>query len=950
MNYDPLLKTKYFDWSALEKVIESQSTTYQKGELFEQFVYAYLTIHKQLYQIKEVYRQKDIPKYYRKQFKLSETDTGVDGLMILHNGQSAAYQVKFRTNRTKPNYNELAKFWVEAKHTDLNYIIANCYSVTQLAQKQTKHLQVLVDEFETLDSSFFDVLHQLTNFQVVKKRQLKQPFTFQNQIITDVINGFRTADRGKLIAACGTGKTLTALWISEKLKAKTVLFLAPSLALIKQTLEEWTKECAENFVFQAVCSDKTVSDNDEGDINTNDFNVPVTTNTTEIIKFLEAKTVDKKVIFSTYQSLQVLSEAAHQADFTFDLAIFDEAHRTAGTKESSLFSLALDNQFIKVKKRLFMTATQRLIKPFIKKRAEEQDLVVFSMDDEVVYGKVFHEFNFGKAISEKIISDYRIIVAGIEQKEIFEWIRKNKDLVNIDLQNETNATTLFTQILIAKALKEYPIKKVISFHGSVKNAKLFAGESSFSLPLSEVVTRLNQDIKPDNLFISHINGSMPTGDRKEILDDFKSADFGIISNARCLTEGVDVPIIDSVYFVDEKNSLIDIVQACGRALRKPKNTDKETAYFIVPLLIPDGIESEDVFNLQNFTMLYSIVQALREQDQRMEEWIDEININAVKGKVKKGKYSKSNFKPVSISLPQKFDLQGFEEKLYLKIAEVNGNPKSHTVAKTYGKTERKSHFKRIFKTIGDMSWENFRDSLVNPTLKKFVNETDIVSSTSLKVNHNNISHTYRLGLIIPNGKNYELTPLGKKYLKKEITFEELFKRQLLRYSNILEEDNITRFLFPYRTCLKILLETQTLSFVEFAFAVYTIYDTSEDSVKQAIEDIKFLRANYPNLAILNEGNQPTVLAELNERFNTDFSQTDIWSKKTTINNQFIYFRNHLSIFQEFITINDRIIQLTNQTKARHEIGKDNKLEFDKDKGSLLKKYIQSFLSITIFAL
>ena len=219
MNYDKLLKIKYRDWATLEKVIENQTTTYQKGELFEQFIFAYLFIHKQLYQIKEIYREKEIPKNYRNQFKLSTTDTGVDGLMILQNGQSAAYQVKFRTNRNKPSYDELAKFWVEGQHTDLNYTIANCYSITNLAQKQAKHLQILVDEFELLDSHFFDELHQLTNFQIIQKRQLKTPFPFQEKIISAVVKGFQTEDKGKLIAACGTGKTLTALWIAERMKA-----------------------------------------------------------------------------------------------------------------------------------------------------------------------------------------------------------------------------------------------------------------------------------------------------------------------------------------------------------------------------------------------------------------------------------------------------------------------------------------------------------------------------------------------------------------------------------------------------------------------------------------------------------------------------------------------------------------------------------------------------------
>ena len=564
MIYNELLKRKYSDWSSLEKEIEKLPTTYDKGEVFEQFIYAYLFLNKQLYQINELYRSAEIPKKYLEKYKLEKKDSGVDGLIILNNGKSAGYQVKFRTFRKKPSYDELAKFWVEAQHTDINYTIANCYSVTDLSKKQEKHLQILVDDLDVLGDDFFQSLYALTNKQKVIHRVKYKPYDFQKEIIKDTVNGFKTSNRGKVIAACGTGKTLTSLWITEQINAKTVLFLAPSLALVKQTLEAWANQSNTPFSYLAVCSDKSVSLNeDDGDIAISELNVPVTTDVAEISNFLHSKNFNTKYIFSTYQSLPVIAEAFMGIDdFEFDLTIFDEAHRTAGAKESTLFSLALDDNNIPSHKRLFMTATQRMLRPNLKKIAAENERLVFSMDDENIYGKLFHSYNFGKAINDKIISDYEIIVAGIQESELKNWIATNKELEVLDEAEETaftTAQTLFSQIILAKAIESYPINKVISFHSSVNNAKVFSGAIGNGNNLDTLITKVNKSIVSEDLYIDHINGSMSAGTRQEKLDEFKNSKYGLISNSRCLTEGVDVPIIDSIYFVENKNSIIDIV-------------------------------------------------------------------------------------------------------------------------------------------------------------------------------------------------------------------------------------------------------------------------------------------------------------------------------------------------------------------------------------------------------
>jgi len=959
MIYHNLLKNKFQSWDSLEKEIEKLPSTYDKGEVFEQFIYAYLLLNSQLYQIRELYRSTEIPEKYLKKYKLEKRDSGVDGLMILNNDKAAGYQVKFRSQRKKPSYDELAKFWVEAQHTDINYTIANCYSLTNLTKKQEKHLQILVDDFDLLDEDFFEMLFTLTTKSKIKKAKKFTPFDFQDKIINDVVNGFKATNRGKVIAACGTGKTLTSLWITERLKAKNILFLAPNLALIKQTLEAWSLQSERPFSYLAVCSDTTVSlSQDDGDMAISELNIPVTTDATEILNFLHVESGQEKYIFSTYQSLpSILGAFMRIDDFAFDLIIFDEAHRTAGAKYSNLFSLALDDNNIPSNKRLFMTATQRMLKPKLKKVAAENNRLVFSMDDEKVYGKLFHSYNFGKAIEDGVISDYEIIVAGIQEEELSSWIIKNKELeVSSKMEDTsfTTAQTLFSQVVLAKALESYPIKKVISFHSSVNNAKVFSGNIGNGSNLNELIISVNKSIKSSDLYIEHINGSMSAGHRKEILDNFKNSNYGIVSNSRCLTEGVDIPIIDSVYFVDSKNSIIDIVQACGRALRKPKDLDNKTAFFIIPILIPENSTSSDIVNMESFEMVYSVLQALRDQDDRLDEWINEINQGAVKGKF--AKYWKNKKNPLKFSLPSNINIDDFTDKLYLKIATVNANPTESLFnpIKKYGKKDRKSGYKRIFKTLGDYSVDAYFKSLVHPTINKYKALESSLTLTNIeaKINNNNVSHTVKLGLIVKNKKQYDLTPLGKKYMSGEIDDMTLFKRQMLRYSTYLEDLDESRLLFPYRACLKIIEQTKSLNFFEFAFGVNTLYDSKSSSIQEAIDSILILRKKYPNLLLVNEANRLTILDELNLSFNSEYSLTDIWTKRTTLYNQYNYFKNHLSIFSDFIEIKNQSIYLISgkSNKLNQLLALDNKLEYEINHQSVMERYISPFFSFVIFSL
>lgn len=954
MIFHPLLKRKISCWKELEEQISRLPTTKKMGDVFEQFVYGYLSIRQNLYQVAELYMFKDIPLKYKKLFRFEKSDCGVDGLIIFKDGRSAAYQAKFRSGREQPTYVELTKFWAEAKYTDYNYTVANSYSLSKLCAKQAKHLSILVDEFDKLGSEFFNEFYQFLNAKPVH-RELFRPDKFQRRMIDNVLRGFSQHSRGKLISACGTGKTLTALWISECMRTRRVLFLAPSLALIKQTLEAWSEQSRQDFSYLCVCSDKTVSDEvDSGDISLSDFNVPVSTSPEVVSQYLSLNTKQKMIVFSTYQSLDVIAKAINKlADFSFDLTVFDEAHRTAGAKNSALFSLALYDQNIPSVKRLFMTATERLVRPWIIKKADVHNRIVFSMDDPRLYGPVFDRFNFGEAIKNQIISDYRIIVAGVRGKDIYDWIKENKLLVETDHKTEefhTTAQNIFRQVMLVKAMKEFSIKKCITFHSTVRNAKAFIdGVGTDDLNLDGVFNRLWKGLKKDDFYLDHINGTMTAGERKERLDLFRDSGYGVISNARCLTEGVDLPIIDSIYFVNPKNSLIDIVQACGRALRKPRDKHDKRAYFVVPILIPDDVIGGEAVNKIDFEMLFNLIQSLRDQDARLAQWINRLNLSASTG----GGSGGNGDGLIVFDLPKEFDVKSFSKELYLRIADVNGDPTFiRRLTKKYGKTERKSHYKRIFKTLGDMSVDTYR-ALVMPTMRKFSSVEQILPIAKIKINHNNVSHTERLGLIIKDKNGYKLSPLGVELFRKKVDFESVFRRQMLRFS-LVDDSKGKRILFPYRAYLKILLEVKSINFIEFVFGIYSMIDSSDDSIQDAIDNIKHLRDKYVNLEILNEANKPKVLKELNSYFGTSFSETDIWVKKTTIVNQYIYFRNHLALLEKFIKIGDKLRTISLVKGAEKNLAsllmKDTSFERIKDTNTLARQYVQGLIAVILFTL
>ncbi len=890
MDFNRIYKMRYSCWDDLERDIEQIESTKEKGDVFEQFAYAYFKYFKNIYQIKELYMGPDIPDKLKKSYKLEKKDSGVDGLFLKEDGTSVAYQVKFRKAAEAPSYDELTSFWAESEHATERCIFANCYSLPKQAYKKKDQFTILRDSLTALDEDFFTWLYEFTNTGNERVKRLKySPAPHQKKMISEVLDGFRNADRGKLLAACGTGKTLTALWIKESLDAHTILFVAPNLALIKQTLESWMPQANEPFSYMCVCSDQTVASTENEDDFAADISyigVPVTTEPGKIHRFLTYKTEKDKVIFSTYQSLDAIVVALQgQDNFTFDIAFFDEAHRTAGNKDSEMFIIGMSNEFIPCKKRLFMTATERFVNPRIIGRAKQFNYEVFSMDNEEQYGKTLTSLPFREAIDQAIISDYKIVLCCMNESDITSIIRDNQIICTGDIT--IDAQTLFKQVLLAKVMGDIGINKVISYHRNIKMAKQFIKPEE-GASISEIVSDINDGINVSDVYAGHINGTMSAGDRKEIFDAFIQAPYGVISNARCLTEGVDVPIIDAVYFSEPKNSIVDIIQAVGRSLRKDRNKPNKVSYIIIPMIISDKVAKFEDIDPKDFSTLHSVIQALRDQDRILADYIDKLNLRAAKGK---GRVPQDPDAPIIVELSEQLDLYEFSDNLGLRIAEVNKDPSNIAKEFIVNKVSRTSGTKRTFRTVGDYNIEAYFNRLVLPTLEKYDTFSKGLSRDAITINHNNVSHCVKIGALIEKDLKFYVTDIGKAMFEYRDLYVDIFKEQMLKYYEL---DTITRVpKFPYRMALRVLAELEYITKFEFVYSLYIGKNFGKQGEQEAIERVKYLRLTYPNIEILNEANKRIVLEALNAKFNTTLTFEDIWTSRTTVYNQFNYILKHL---------------------------------------------------------
>lgn len=495
----------------------------------------------------------------------------------------------------------------------------------------------------------------------------KEPRPHQTVAINDVTKGFRHHDRGQLIMACGTGKTLTALWIAEKLASRRTLVLVPSLSLISQTLVGWGRNCTKPFDYLVVCSDETVihQGEDAAVTSTRELGVPVTTDVATIQSFLARRRTRPAVVFATYQSSDRVAAAQAASTPAFDLVLADEAHRCTGPADG-LFTTVLDAAKISARRRLFMTATPRYFTGRVRQRAEELEYELASMDDEVRFGPVFHRLAFDAAIRAELLTDYQVVVIGVTQAELGQWAEEGR-LVRTQDGMQTDARTLAAQIGLAKAMRQYDLRKIITFHSSVAKASRFT-DAAVADSLVGVMQRISPPSRPSGqLWTGHISGHTPAGKRSTLLSIFGNLSGGIrgvLSNCACLGEGVDVPVLDGVAFIDPKRSMIDIIQAVGRVIRKA--ADKRIGTVVIPVFVDESEDADHALSHSAFEPVWQVLKALRAHDQKLADELDELRL-------KLGERSRSDGK---LRLPDKIKvdvptlvLGDFEQAFYVRTVE-----------------------------------------------------------------------------------------------------------------------------------------------------------------------------------------------------------------------------------------------------------------------------------------
>lgn len=605
------------DFEAFEQRVDVIPEEKDRGDVFEIFIEGYLATQT-ITQHTSHWIVGNIPLSLREKFKLPRDGTGIDGIYETHDGSQIAYQVKYR-QKEHLTFAEVAPFLGLTEQFKDRVIFTNASKLSDKAADRTRW--VSREAFLELPTSAFQAIEAWLKEKPAPVTKAKPDPNYQVQALTDIQATLASNDRATVVMACGTGKTLMALWAAEQAKPKTVLVLLPSLTLLKQTLSEWSRHTnwSERFSYICVCSDQTVAPaKDEWNVDRKDVGFRVDTDPLVVKQYLELPTEDIKVVFSTYQSSQVVGEGTKDLP-PFNLVILDEAHKTTG-HQGTAFTYPLSEENIRAKKRLFFTATPRHID--IRHRDKEGEFRVSSMDDETVYGPRAHTLSFATAAKKGIICPYKVIVSYIDKVSIDNFSRKHGITL---VENDEVATRWMANVVaLRQAVERVHAKKIISFHSRVRLAQEFA---------SDQMRGISQHLQ--GYKVRHVNGEQNTAVRAELIRDFAKEPKSLLTNARCLTEGVDIPAVDMVAFIDPRHSRIDIAQAVGRAMRKPRGkSDKTVGYVMVPIFagMDDNATLDEAVQDSRFDAVADVLNALQEHDEDLVEIIRQIKQDKGEGK------------------------------------------------------------------------------------------------------------------------------------------------------------------------------------------------------------------------------------------------------------------------------------------------------------------------------
>lgn len=670
----------------LNKFRQDAFSERDKGYRFERLMQAYLkttTLYANLFE--EVWLWTEFP--FHDQF--GGKDTGIDLVARTVEGEYWAIQCKcYAANAfiNKPDVDTFLstsgkRFETESGMTGFvqRLWISTTNKWNSTAEQTIRNQNPPVTRLNLIDLENDDVDWNSLEQGIFGMASRSKPFTIrehQQQAIDqthayfkiDEATGQPAHTRGKLIMACGTGKTFTSLRIAENETGGRglVLFLVPSIALLGQTLRSWLQQALEPMMAVCICSDPQVSKqtekNDNDTTSVVDLALPASTDVPSIVKQLQhARRYNAEgltVVFSTYQSIDVISRAQQQllketgdAFGTFDLIICDEAHRTTGVtlkdETESAFVRVHNNDFLRAVRRIYMTATPRLYTDETKKRAEENSAVLCSMDDRSMYGDEIYRIGFGEAVKHELLSDYKVLILAVGEKDITPTLQNalTREDGTIDADDPSKLigciNALSKKVLGAdeefvKGSDPLPMRRAVAFCSSIKASKAIANAFTDYKDLYMEDIREEDRATMVDVVAHHVDGSMSATKRDEELMWLKEQpenerECRMLTNARCLSEGVDVPSLDAVVFISPKNSQVDVVQSVGRVMRRSEG--KKYGYIIIPVVVPADAEGDKVLeNHPNFKVVWTVLNALRAHDDRFNAEVNKIELSKKKPK------------------------------------------------------------------------------------------------------------------------------------------------------------------------------------------------------------------------------------------------------------------------------------------------------------------------------
>jgi len=667
--------------SALTEILDtfraaSQSER-EKGAHFENLVKVYLQnepIYKDLFNGK-VFLWEEWRRYWMSMgHKDPQADAGIDLVAVedtKDNPRIFAVQAKFYAEDSKIRKSDGIDSFLSAmgKQPFTNGLLflttyEASHHVNAAIQQRDKPVNI-IDLF-ALEASAVDWGATFKE-KAVQFKETKHLRDYQKTAIANVVEGLGHADRGKLIMACGTGKTFTSLRLAEQMAGAggRVLFLVPSLSLLSQTLTEWTQETATPMHSFAVCSDSEVGKHRDKDDDfamlVHELQFPATTNSKSLAHEVMKRhdSTHMSVVFSTYHSIDVISQAQKLHKLAdFDLIICDEAHRTTGASfdgdDESAFVKVHNQDIIRGNKRVYMTATPRVYGVQAKAKAENDSIVLYDMNDPAFFGETLHTLSFSEAVHGLgILCDYKVIVLTISE----DHISKNLQRLLADENNSLRVDDAAKIVGCWRALSKQdtqedlshdpdPMRRAVAFCQVIevnKGAKTHKVSSKnianmFQAVVDEYRAELLKE-NPDNqdaisklvCEAAHVDGGMNAAQKEAKLQWLKAEippnTCRVLSNVRCLSEGVDVPALDAVLFLTPRNSQVDVVQSVGRVMRKPPNSNKKLGYVILPVVIPAGVLPEDALNdNKTYKVVWEVLQALRSHDDRFDAMINKLDL------------------------------------------------------------------------------------------------------------------------------------------------------------------------------------------------------------------------------------------------------------------------------------------------------------------------------------